>query len=415
MDKKIKIIWIASNAPYDRAPAAGGQTFNYYIKGFKKDKRFDVRLVCWGDINKKEEIEKENRDIVHHVIYTESSIKIKLKKLKNTNQKVNSLSVIQDFMKVLGENLTSSSEKINKINEILIEKYEIKYSTIVIFDGLRYRIEASNVNEKHWHTFENLQEIDIFKESIKNAIPKYITVNKGEKLPYLEMEFERAKSAIFFPMYVNNVYMGYWLIEGSQPHEFDKIDTTILDVIKNNLFSAIKCIKNQRVLENLAKKDKITGLETYEYLYGQARKTIDKYPTSIVSLIKIINIQQIQDKISKRTADSVLRKVAEFFKTSLSPEYFCVKYSEDELSIVFSGSDLEGVEKFMGDVKNTVEKLRVKTIASLNEKMNGLAIAPKLNIAMTTYYKETSLEEVLNSLSNYLDSAANGESDISCL
>lgn len=350
------------------------------------------------------------------IVFTKTyTLNEKLKKLKNTNQKVNSLSVIQDFMKVLGENLTSSSEKINKINEILIEKYEIKYSTIVIFDGLRYRIEASNVNEKHWHTFENLQEIDIFKESIKNAIPKYITVNKGEKLPYLEMEFERAKSAIFFPMYVNNVYMGYWLIEGSQPHEFDKIDTTILDVIKNNLFSAIKCIKNQRVLENLAKKDKITGLETYEYLYGQARKTIDKYPTSIVSLIKIINIQQIQDKISKRTADSVLRKVAEFFKTSLSPEYFCVKYSEDELSIVFSGSDLEGVEKFMGDVKNTVEKLRVKTIASLNEKMNGLAIAPKLNIAMTTYYKETSLEEVLNSLSNYLDSAANGESDISCL
>ena len=229
------------------------------------------------------------------IVFTKTyTLNEKLKKLKNTNQKVNSLSVIQDFMKVLGENLTSSSEKINKINEILIEKYEIKYSTIVIFDGLRYRIEASNVNEKHWHTFENLQEIDIFKESIKNAIPKYITVNKGEKLPYLEMEFERAKSAIFFPMYVNNVYMGYWLIEGSQPHEFDKIDTTILDVIKNNLFSAIKCIKNQRVLENLAKKDKITGLETYEYLYGQARKTIDKYPTSIVSLIKIINIQQIK-------------------------------------------------------------------------------------------------------------------------
>lgn len=107
------------------------------------------------------------------IVFTKTyTLNEKLKKLKNTNQKVNSLSVIQDFMKVLGENLTSSSEKINKINEILIEKYEIKYSTIVIFDGLRYRIEASNVNEKHWHTFENLQEIDIFKESIKNAIPK---------------------------------------------------------------------------------------------------------------------------------------------------------------------------------------------------------------------------------------------------
>lgn len=343
------------------------------------------------------------------------NINEKLKKMKNTNQKVNTLSVLQEFMKVIGENLMSSSEKINKINSILIEKYEIKYSTIVMFDGTRYKIESSNVNEKHWPTFEKLQKQEIFMESIKSATPKYITVNQGEKLPYLEMEFERAKSAIFFPMYIDNIYIGYWLIEGSKPHEFDKIDTTILDVIKNNLLSAIKCIKNQRTLENMAKIDKITGLNTYEYLYGTARKTIDKYPTSIVSLIKIINIQQIEEKISKKTADSVLKHVAEFFKTSLSPEYFCVKYSYNELAIIFSGSDLDGVEKFLEDFKYDVEKLRIKTFASLNEKMNGLVVAPKLNIAMTTYYKETALEEILNNLSEYLDSASAGESDISCL
>ena len=69
----------------------------------------------------------------------------------------------------------------------------------------------------------------------------------------------------------------------------------------------------------------------------------------------------------------------------------------------------------MEDIKATVEKLRIRTIASLNEKMNGLVVAPKLNIAMTTYYKETSLEEVLKTLSDYLDSANSGESDISCL
>ena len=350
------------------------------------------------------------------VLFTKTySMNEKLKKLKNTNQKVNTLGSIQDFMKIIGDNLISSSEKINKINEILIEKYEIKYSTIVIFNGIDYKIESSNVNEKHWKTFENLGNQDIFKESIDNATPRYITVGKGEKLPYLEMEFERAKSAIFFPMYIENVYIGYWLIEGSNPHEFDKIDTTILDVIKNNLLSSIRCIKNQRILENMSRIDKVTGLETYEYLYGVARKVFDKYPTSIVSLIKIINIKQIEDKISKKTAEGVLKSVAEFFKTSLSPEYFCVKYSEDELAIVFSGSDLDGVEKFMEDVKVTVEKLRIRTIASLNEKMNGLVVAPKLNIAMTTYYKETEIEEVLKILSDYLDSANLNESDISCL
>lgn len=339
----------------------------------------------------------------------------KLRKLKNTNQKVNSLGILQDIMGVIGNNLISSSDKINKINNILIEKYEIKYSTIVIFDGIKYRVEASNVNDKHWKMFENLHKQDIFLEGINNATPKYITVNPGEKLPYLDMEFERAKSAIFFPMYVDNVYFGYWLIEGNKSHEFDSIDTTILEVIKNNLISAIKSIRNQRIIENLVKNDEITGLYTDEYLYANALKTIDKYPTSIVSLLKITNLEQIEEKISKKTADSVIKRVSEFIRASLSPEYFCVRYNQNTLAIVFSGSDLEGVGKFLEDLKYNLEKMKVKTFASLNESMNGLAVAPKLNIAIKEYYKETALEEIINSLFNYLENAELTESDITCL
>ena len=343
------------------------------------------------------------------------SINEKLKRLKNTNQKVNSLSVVQDFIKVISNNSINSNEKMKEINEILIEKYEIKYSTIVVFNGSEYKVEATNVNEKQWRVFENLHDQDIFLESIQNATPKYITANAGEKLPYLEMEFERAKSAIFFPMYVDNVYIGYWLIEGSKSHEFDNIDTTILDVIKNNIVASIRCLKNQKVLENLERIDKISGLRTHEYLYGEARKIIDKYPTSIVSLMRIINLQQVEDKISKKTADSVVKTVADFITRSLSPEYFCVKYFDDEIAIVFSGSDLEGVAKFIEDMKLSIEKLKIRTYASLNESMNGLAVAPKLNIALTTYYKETALEEALKTLDNYLESAPANESDISCL
>lgn len=344
------------------------------------------------------------------------SMNEKLKKLKNTNQKVNSLGILQDFMGIIGDNLTSSKEKINKINNMLIEKYEIKYSTIVLFDGIKnFKIEASNVSEKHWNMFENLDSQDIFMESIKSATPKYITVNQGEKLPYLDMEFERAKSAIFFPMYIDNIYIGYWLIEGNKSHEFDNIDTTILEVIKNNLISAIRSIRNQKILENLVKIDETTGLNTYEYLYTKAIKTIDKYPTSIVSLIKIINLQQIEEKISKKTADAVLKNVSEFIASSLSPEYFCVRYNEDILAIVFSGSDIDGVGKFLEDLKNHIEKIKIKTFASLNESMNGLAVTPKLNIAMTTYYKETALEGIINTLSNYLKNTTSNESDITCL
>ena len=138
------------------------------------------------------------------------NINKKLQELNNVNQKVTRLNVLQEFMNTIGEEETVDN-KIKKINNILIEKYEIKYSTIVVFDGAEYVIKATNVNEKHWDTLRNLQNEEIFKDSISTAMPKSITVdNESETLPYQKLEFGRAKAAIFFPLYIDNIYIGYW-------------------------------------------------------------------------------------------------------------------------------------------------------------------------------------------------------------
>ena len=129
-------------------------------------------------------------------------------------------------------------------------------------------MRASNVEQKHWDTLRNLQNEEIFKDSIQTATPKYITIEReGERLPYQKMEFGRAKSAMFFPLYVENVYIGYWIIEGSKPHEFDNVDTTILEVIKNNIVSVLKTVENQQVIENIVREDKFTSLKSAEYLF----------------------------------------------------------------------------------------------------------------------------------------------------
>ena len=173
------------------------------------------------------------------------SVHKKIETYSNLNQRVTSLNVLQEFMNTLGENLTIN-EKLENINDILINKYSIKYSTIVVYDGAEYVIRASNVDEKHWDTLKNLQSDPVFGDSIKTATPKYITVdNENEKLPYQKMEFGRAKCAMFFPLYVDNIYIGYWIIEGSKPHEFDKIDTTILEVVRNNIVTILKTVDNQ--------------------------------------------------------------------------------------------------------------------------------------------------------------------------
>ena len=184
----------------------------------------------------------------------------------NLNDQINKLSVIKDFMRIAGEE-DSVESKINKINDIVIENYDIKYSTIVVFDGAEYVIKATNVDAIHHETLVNLHNEEIFQDSVSKATPKYITIdNENEKLPYQKVEMGRAKSAMFFPLYKDNIYIGYWIMESGRMHAFDKTDTTIIEVIKDNIISVLSTMSYQDALEKIVRVDKFTGLYSAEYL-----------------------------------------------------------------------------------------------------------------------------------------------------
>ena len=110
------------------------------------------------------------------------------------------------------------------------------------------------------------------------------------------MEFGRAKCAMFFPLYVDNVYIGYWIIEGSMPHEFDHIDTTILEVVRNNIVTILKTVEKQATIENIVRDDLYSGLKSAEYLYGEGKKIIDQFTTSAICLFKITNLPNINNQ-----------------------------------------------------------------------------------------------------------------------
>lgn len=346
------------------------------------------------------------------------NLRRKLHVLDNTNQKVNSLNVLQDFMNTISEQITAD-EKIRKINEILIERYKIKYSTIVIYNGAEYEIKASNVEKKHWDTLKNLQSEKVFIDSIQTATTKYITVNgENERLPYLKMEYARAKSAMFFPLYIDNIYIGYWIIEGSMPHEFDNVDTTVLEVVKNNIISVLRTVENQRIINNLVREDLYSGLKTAEYLYSGARTVIDRYPTSAVCLFKIVNLPKINERVSRKTGNEVIAKVCKLIKENLSNEYFFVRYNGPKFAIVFSGSDVEGVAQFMKDIKARVETTKVKPREDYRADLTAKPmpyVLPRINVVVTTYYKGTALEGLLLKMEEYLDNANENENEINYL
>ena len=352
----------------------------------------------------------------------------KIQTFNNLNRQANNLKVVQDFLSTIGE-CSSVDEKIQKINEILIEKYEIKYSTIVVFNGAEYQVKASNVDPKHWNTLSRLQEVAIFKDSIATATPKYVTVNnEKERLPYQEMEFGRAKSAIFYPIYIDNVYIGFWIIESGVAHDFDNIDTTIFEVVKDNIVSVLKTVVHQKTLEAIVRKDLFTGLYSEEYLYGEGKKIIDKYTTSAVCMFRITNLEEINDKYSRKLGNQVVMDISEFIGNNISNDYIFIRYMGPKFVIVFSGVDIDSVTTFIADVKKQAEEIEItlpkndgikeieiEAIDRKKKKEEPMKVNAKLNFVLSTYYKGTGIEEVLKKLEQYVDNADKGENDITCI
>ena len=341
------------------------------------------------------------------------SVHKKIETFSNLNQKIVSLNVLQEFMDTISEE-KSADEKIRKINEILIEKYDIKYSTIVVYNGAEYTIKATNVDNKHWETLKTLHTEEIFKESIETATPKYITVDKeGERLPYQKMEFGRAKSAMFFPLYIDNIYIGYWIIESGLPHDFDKIDTTILEVVKNNIISVIKTIDKQNIIENIVRDDEFTGLKSEEYLYGEGKRKIDQYAISAVCMIKVMNIVDINENLGRHTGNQVITKVSDMIRQNIAAEYVCVRYMGPKFVVVFSGIEVDGISEFLKDMKKYIETLEVEQVEEdVYEGETAQKVSPIVNMAVTTYYKGTALEGTTKKLEKYLDESKENESQI---
>ena len=326
--------------------------------------------------------------VVIGLIVYNLNIHKKIQTYKNINQKITNLSVVQDFMDAIGET-SSVDDKIKKINEILIEKYEIKYSTIVVFNGAEYEVKASNVDQRHWDSLKSLQDVDMFKDSIAQATPKYVTVNNDkERLPYQQMEFGRAKSAIFFPLYIDNVYIGYWIIESGTPHDFDNVDTTVLEVIKDNIVSVLKTVVHQKTLESIVRKDLFSGLYSEEYLYGEGRKIIDQYTTSTICMFKITNLEEINKKYSRELGNKTITQISDYIKENISNQYVFVRYMGPKFVIAFSGVEINGVAEFVNDLKEKIERTKI------------------------TLKNEENLEEILKKLEEYLDNADKAENDI---
>ena len=217
-------------------------------------------------------------------------------------------------------------------------------------------------------------------------------------------------------------------IESGVPHDFDNIDTTIFEVIKENIVSVLRTVVHQKTLEAIVRKDLFTGLFSEEYLYGEGKKIIDKYTTSTVCMFRITNIEEINDKYSRKLGNQTIIDVSDFVRDSISNDYIFIRYMGPKFVIVFSGVDIDSVTTFVTDMKNGLEELEIslpvnKDVEEIEieavdrkkkkkKKEEPQTVKAKLNFVLTTYYKGTGMEEVLKKLEQYVDNCDKSENDI---
>ena len=215
-------------------------------------------------------------------------------------------------------------------------------------------------------------------------------------------------------------------MESGRMHAFDKTDTTIIEVVKDNIISVLSTMSYQDAMENIIRIDKFTGLYSAEYLYSKAKRTFDKYPTSAVCMFKITNIEEINEKASRQIGNDIITEVSNIVKTKMAAQYVFVRYMGPKFVIVFSGVEESSVQEFLKELKAEMEDLEIVEEAEEHQVVkviNGKKVrvkelkeektaSPKINFVVSTYYKGTGIEQLNKKLEEYLDSASKTENQI---
>lgn len=323
------------------------------------------------------------------------SLAKKVKEYIQANKGITTLNVLQEFMKVMGQDI-NTSQKINKLNEILIKGYDLEYSSIVMFDGVTYAVKASNVATEKWDYLSMLHTEQEFIESISTTEPKTLKAeNEESTLKYSSAIQRNIKNAKFFPLYIDNVYIGYWIIESEKVNAFDSVEEETLNIIKSNIASIIQGMSYQDAIESMVMTDKFTGLNSRDYLYGEGKAILNKHVISSVVLFEMTNIMDVNETIGREAGNKCMTEISDRMKEYLPDTSIFVRYMGPKFAVAFPGSQIEDLQNVFVEMKKTLESKKVKVRARTSTEL-------KINLVAGTYYKGTGLDSLIRKLEDKL-------------
>jgi len=303
--------------------------------------------------------------------------------------------VIMQRMFELMASTIPASKKIEELNNILIEVFNSKSSTISIFDGTNYEIKATNVESMYIDSIKQLAEEKGFKNNAVQNVSKYLVAAGGRLLGYKSAMERKIRSAMFSPIYYNGMYLGFWLLEDEAESAYDSISKEELAKLKDHIGVFIENVLNQESIENAYNTDKQTGFYNNLYLYSNVRQKTAVEENSSLTLMQLANLPQINQEYGREVGNRLLEKAAKLMQEVFSSDNIFVRFSGSKFCIVSPGISADTlhstVERYLTNVKMQEEIVN-------NERVNL-----NVNIVMKNIRKQSNIEREISKMADYVE------------
>lgn len=304
------------------------------------------------------------------------------------------MTVMQRMFEIMAANIPAK-KKIEELNNIIIDVFDSKYSTISIYDGNEYEIKATNVENIYVDSITDIAEENDFKANAKNNVSKYLVAAGARVLGYKSAAERKIKSAMFSPIYCNGTYLGFWLMEDNAEDAYEEVSKDELAKLKDNIGVFIENVVAQENLENAYNTDKHTGFYNNLYLYSNVRHQTSLVDNSSIVLISFSGLPGINEVHGREVGDNLLLKATRLLKETIPEENILVRHTGSRFVVICPGVSSETIH-------GTIERF----LSNLNyqrEIVDGKEITLDTQILMHTIKKQSNIEKELNKMNAYLE------------